>query len=105
MRNGNGGAMSCMLSFHCWGWFDCGCALRRPVPRRSSRWVGWTRLIRCERRIAAEIMHESVKRRFVAVVVFPIAEVWDEVLAYLARGVLTCVGVEAFPLPYRVVGH
>src|SRR5271157_5383728 len=45
-----------------------------------------------------QVLHQPLKRRLIRVVVLPVAEVGDEVLAYLARRVKAQVGVEQLPI-------
>ncbi len=46
-----------------------------------------------------QITHQPLKRRLVRVVVLPVAEVRDEVLAYLAGRVLAGIAVEDLQTP------
>ncbi len=50
------------------------------------------------RGLALEIAEEPVEGPFVGIVVLPIAEIGDEVLANLAGRVLARIGVEALPI-------
>src|SRR5271169_95145 len=52
-----------------------------------------------------QILDEPLEGDAIRVVVLPVAEVGDEVLAYLARRVLAGIAVEALPIAQRLKPH
>src|SRR5271165_738733 len=56
-------------------------------------------------RFSFQIAYQPLKRRLVRVMVLPVAEVGDEVLAYLARRIFPRITVEALPIAQRLKPH
>src|SRR5208337_1106155 len=52
-----------------------------------------------------QVLHQPFKRRAIRIVLLPVAEVGDEVLAYLAGRVLSGIAVEALPIAQRIKSH
>ena len=55
--------------------------------------------------LSFQIADQPLKRRLIRIVVFPVAEVGDEELAYLAGRVLSGIAVEALPIAQHIKLH
>ncbi len=49
-----------------------------------------------------KILQEPSKGTLKGVVIFPLAEIWNEILADFHRQVFSCVGVEALPIAENI---
>jgi hypothetical protein len=56
-------------------------------------------------RFGFQITHQSLKRRLIRVMILPVAEVGNEILAYLARRIFPGVAVEALPIAQPLTPH
>src|SRR5271165_3140343 len=57
----------------------------------------------CIRRL--QVLQQPLEPVLIRIVVLPVGKIRDEVLGYLPRQVLTCFGIEAFPVIQSFEGH